>query len=190
VREQFVAVLARSYALLRPCPEATLLAGVSCSGKSTYAKRLSVNDSSCVISRYALRRRAGAHLHPKMSRPIVHWDSSYRGNEDAGDWIFVRNINSINLVLVAPPYEVLMERVRSRYPDGNAKWRTKYSTPGVLVERHATFLALLAPISHHISRFSITDGHVENEVLGLAGMLDEVQRLYANVGGTRQSSRL
>jgi hypothetical protein len=84
-------------------PEATILAGTSCSGKSTYIERVLAGRRAAVLARRDLNTKVWAHLLARTHRPIVHWDLTDPCDPGTAAWIYVRSLRSSCRTLLRNP---------------------------------------------------------------------------------------
>ena len=148
--------------LWRPA-ELHLVAGVSCSGKTTFIEtNLLASDKPYVVGIRAYPAQVPARRRPT----IVHWDL-FNGSPDDLPvnhpcWLLVRAARSLHVTLIAPSQPTLLYRLAKRaqlLSDGNDFFSSRYRHYADSTRLADTYIKAVRRIEGlPVSRIQLTDG--------------------------------
>jgi len=183
--------------LWRP-EEVHVVAGVSCSGKSTYIERsLAVDDRAFVVGVRAFPARRGRQVRARRDRTILHWDLFNAPPEelptDHPAWLVVRAARVLHVTLVAPDQPTLLARLKQRaelrpeLPEFYHRRLQHYTDTKHLAATYIGAVDRLTGLA--VTQLVLTDGYAVESFESLEDAKDRIIVIYGvgNISSARSS---
>lgn len=110
-----------------------LVAGLSCSGKSTQIEQFFSSERYLLVTSSDLQKRARAHLPRTGRETVVHWDLwEWRKDVSKGSAYkvaagFLKSAQILEVFLIAPSQSELIRRTSRRYPSPTSDFLSRFA---------------------------------------------------------------